>query len=249
MNLSRRSFFAGLIACPICAASARAESAHWAYEGHGGPADWGELDKSFTACSIGTQQSPIDLAGGIKADLVDLAFDWKPQAYKIANNGHTIQANAAPGSTIGLDGARFELKQFHFHTPSEHVLNGRRSAMEVHFVHADANGQLAVVGMLMKAGNALPAFAAIMADAPSKEGEKTAAAPIDPNSFRPESRTLYRYHGSLTTPPCSEIVNWNVFTNEIEVAQADIAAFQALFPMNARPLQTMNRRFLLRNGF
>ncbi|MBN8919097.1 MAG: carbonic anhydrase family protein, partial [Rhizobiales bacterium] len=72
------------------------------------------------------------------------------------------------------------------------------------------------------------------------------AAPLDPAGFLPAARGTYRYEGSLTTPPCSEIVDWNVFGAPIEVAQADIDAFRAIFPMNARPLQAVNRRFLLR---
>jgi carbonic anhydrase len=89
-------------------------------------------------------------------------------------------------------------------------------------------------------------FAAIMQVAPRSECETTLDKPLDPRQFLPASRALYRYEGSLTTPPCSEVVDWNVCEQPIEVAAADIAAFKAIFPMNARPLQPVNRRFLLR---
>jgi carbonic anhydrase len=247
MLLSRRYFSLGLLVCPLCAGAARAADApHWDYEGHGGAQKWGDLDGGYRTCSVGTEQSPIDLSGAVKATLDPLQFNWKPQAFKIVNNGHTIQANAAPGSTLVVGKVTYNLLQFHFHAPSEHAVNGKRFAMEVHFVHAAADGRLAVVGVFMQPGRKNAAFAAIMQAAPRTEGEKTLGEPIDPRQLLPASKTLFRYEGSLTTPPCSEVVDWNVFEQPIEVADADIKAFQAIFPMNARPLQPLNRRYLLR---
>jgi len=241
---------AGLLACPVCAGLARAEGAapHWAYEGHGGADEWGGLDQKFKACAVGSEQSPIDLKKATKADIGALKIDWVAETNKIVNNGHTIQANVAGASSAQLDGENFALKQYHFHTPSEHALEGARTDMEVHFVHANAAGKLAVVGVFMKAGAAHKGFAAIMAAAPKAEGEASLAAAVDPKSFLPKSKARFRYEGSLTTPPCSEIVDWNVFEQPIEVAEKDIRAFVNLFPMNARPLQAVGRRFLLKGG-
>jgi carbonic anhydrase len=247
MLLSRRRFSLGLLACPLCASAAQAADApHWDYEGHGGAQKWGELADGFKACGIGAEQSPIDLSGSIKATLDPPRFEWKPQAFKIVNNGHTIQANAAPGSTLAIGKDTYNLVQFHFHAPSEHAVNGKRFAMEVHFVNAAADGRLAVVGVFMQPGRKNAAFAAIMQAAPRTEGEKTLDQPVDPRQFLPAGKALFRYKGSLTTPPCSEVVDWNVFEQPIEVAESDIKAFQTIFPMNARPLQPLNRRFLLR---
>jgi carbonic anhydrase len=106
MLLSRRRFSLGLLVCPLCAAVAQAaDGPHWDYEGHGGAQKWGELTDSFKTCEVGTEQSPINLSGSVKATLDPLQIDWRPQAFKIVNNGHTIQANAAPGSelVIGKD--------------------------------------------------------------------------------------------------------------------------------------------------
>lgn len=248
MSSTRRSFLLGLLACPICAGMARAEDhAHWSYEGTTAPADWGKLDKTYAACSIGKQQSPIDLRNAVKTKIKPLVFDWKPQPFPVINNGHTIQANAAPGSSLTLDGQSYELKQFHFHTPSEHALNGKRSSMEAHFVHAGANGGLAVVGVLMRPGKSSPAFKAVMAAAPKTEGGTATSAPIDPALFLPKDHTLYRYQGSLTTPPCAEIVNWNVYAQQIEADAADMDAFHRLFAMNARPIQPLFGRKLARS--
>ena len=247
MTIGRRAFIAGLFACPVCAAVA-AEGPHWTYEGPAGADRWGDVDPAFKACSAGTQQSPIDLKGPVNAAVDHLKFDWQPEPFALVNNGHTLQANAKPGGTLMLGKDKFSLLQFHFHGPSEHALNGKRTAMEVHFVHSQPSGRLAVVGVMMKAGQKHPGFAALMASAPKAEGEGELAKALDPATFLPGRRTFFRYEGSLTTPPCSEVVDWNVFETPIEVAQADIDAFHAIFPMNARPLQTVNRRFLLKGA-
>jgi len=245
--LNRRGFLAGMMACPICARAARAEgAAHWEYDGAKGAEKWGELDPTFRACAVGSEQSPIDLADAVAAKLDHVEIDWKPQAFEIVNNGHTIQANAAPGSSLKIGKQSYALKQFHFHTPSEHALEGKRLAMETHFVHADANGRLAVVGVFLAAGAAgNAALTRIMKAAPAQPGSAKLDAPLDAETFVPSKGALYRYEGSLTTPPCSEIVDWNVFAEPVAVAQADIDAFKQIFPNNARPLQPRNRRFVL----
>ncbi|MBB6307005.1 carbonic anhydrase [Xanthobacter tagetidis] len=248
MSVTRRSFLSGLAACPLCAAVARAETGHphWTYEGHGGPKEWGALSADFQACALGSQQSPVDLDGAVETAQKPLAITWTAQPFKVVNNGHTIQADALTGAnSVALAGKAYELKQFHFHAPSEHAIGGVRTAMEVHFVHARPEGGLAVVGVFMTPGVSNAAFAAVMAAAPKAEGVAAAQPVIDISTLLPASRRLYRYEGSLTTPPCAEVVDWNVFAAPMAVAQADIDAFRAIFPMNARPLQAINRRFLL----
>ncbi|PWB95530.1 carbonic anhydrase [Methylosinus sporium] len=244
MAFTRRSFLAGLAACPLCAAAARAEGAHWTYDD---PEHWGAHDETAKACSLGAEQSPIDLTDAVKADTRPPKLGWKPQAFEIVNNGHTIQANAA-GGVAELGGRKFELKQFHFHTPSEHALGGKRLAMEAHFVHAGDNGDLLVVGSFLVAGAPNKAFSAVMAAAPKEEGKAALKAPLDASALLPKGKKFFRYEGSLTTPPCSEVAHWNVFAEPVAVAQADIDAFKTLFPMNARPLQPTHRRIVLSGG-
>lgn len=246
--MDRRKFLGSLIACPVCASAALAQEAapHWKYEGEHGAAKWGEMDSKFKACAIGGEQSPVDLTGAIHADLHRVAIHWKPEAFEIANNGHTIQLTAQDGGSIASARITYALKQFHFHTPSEHALGGKRTAMEAHFVHASSEGRLAVVGVLMTTGKRHEGFAEIMRAAPKREGEEKLRTALDPHSFLPQNRSFYRYEGSLTTPPCSETVEWSVFDSPIEVAEADVQTFRALYPMNARPLQATNRRFLLK---
>lgn len=249
MPLSRRSFLAGLAACPLCAGVARAEAGlHWTYEGHGGPDEWGSLDGDFKACAVGTQQSPVDLSALVDAEKSPLKLYWPKQGFEVINNGHTIQANVMGdnGGTLTVEGRTYVLRQFHFHAPSEHALDGTRTAMEAHFVHVHPEGGLAVVGVFIKAGRKNDTFSAIMAAAPKAAGKAPAPVPVVAARLLPQARSRIRYEGSLTTPPCSEVVDWNVFSTPIEVAQGDIDAFRAIFPMNARPLQAVNRRFLLK---
>jgi carbonic anhydrase len=242
--MDRRHFLAGLAglaACPACAVAA--ERSHWSYEGAHGPAHWGD------ACSTGSQQSPIDIGETIRAQLPPLRIAWSRKADTIENNGHTIQVNFGEGSSLTVGNEQFALLQFHFHRPSEHRLAGKSYAMEVHFVHRHAAGKLAVVGVLMTAGRANPAFNKVVATMPAKEGPAVPADPgIDPNRLLPARRGYYRYEGSLTTPPCSETVDWFLLTQPMPVAEADIDAFARLYAMNARPVQKLERRFVLRSG-
>jgi carbonic anhydrase len=257
MPIARRHLLAGLAACPACAAMAstalaapqkRRSAANWTYEGVTGPGGWSRLDAANRVCSLGTQQSPIDLAASIKAELPLPAVNWQPQAFAVVNNGHTLQLNAAPGSTASLGETRYALVQFHFHTPSEHTVKGEHTAMEVHFVHTGPEGRLGVLGVLMVAGEANPAFHAIMQVAPAKPGSAPLPAPLDPTALLPaDRRSVWRYEGSLTTPPCSETVDWVVLEQTLPVDAADIAAFRRIMPMNARPVQPLHRRFLLRS--
>ena len=253
MDLNRRralKVMAVLAACPLCGSGAFAAEGHqWSYEGAGGPDHWGDLDAASKVCASGSQQSPIDVERPIEADLPDLKIQWAKSADTIVNNGHTIQLNVAPGSTLMLGDDEYKLVQFHFHRPSEHLVDGKRFPMEVHFVHQHSSGRLAVVGVLMSAGKENPAFNKVVATMPDKERPAVKADPaIDPNGFLPDDLDYYRYNGSLTTPPCAETAAWLLLTDPIEVSEADVARFAKLYAMNARPVQKDNRRFVLKSG-
>jgi carbonic anhydrase len=171
---------------------------------------------------------------------------WRKRPDTIVNNGHTVQLNFAEGDTLTVGDRSYALTQFHFHHPSEHVIGGKAFAMEAHFVHAAADG-LAVVGVFLAPGRSNAVFNKIVSTMPLEEGPPVPADhAIDPNGLLPARRAYYRYEGSLTTPPCSETVDWLVLADRIEVAEADIARFAKLYPMNARPVQARNRRFILR---
>jgi carbonic anhydrase len=251
--MQRRELLKGLTVlglCPVCSRLAWAEGAHWSYEGEAGPDHWGDLAKENAACSVGSQQSPLDIAGVTEAELPDLELSWLTGGGKIVNNGHTIQVNVPAGSTLSAGGHVYDMVQFHFHAPSEHLVDGKPFPMELHFVHKKrGNGGLGVLGIFLEPGEPNAAFAAL-ADAFPKEHEQEAEAPAggNPNGLLPQSRKYWKYEGSLTTPPCSEVVDWMVLTDPIKVTQADIDKFTALFSMNARPAQPANRRFILVSG-
>lgn len=222
------------------------DGAHWDYEGANGPENWGKMAEANKACASGQEQSPIDLTGGVDAEVSNIALHWNPSAWSVVNNGHTIQVEGKDGGYATIDGERFELIQFHFHTPSEHTIDGRNYPMEVHFVHKNAEGRLAVIGVLMMPGGENPLFSNIMEKAPKEEASASLGV-IEQRGMIAPIDGVYRYQGSLTTPPCSETVLWTVLSTPILVSQKDVEAFQALFPMNARPIQPVNRRYVLRD--
>ena len=219
---------------------------HWGYEGAHGPDHWGSLDPGFAACGNGREQSPIDLTGAEQRALSEIGFEYAPSPISILNDGHTIQVNYAPGSGIVLDGMRYGLVQFHFHHRSEHTVDGGDFPLELHLVHADADGALAVVGVFLEEGAANEALAPVWRQLPAEAGRAArVAGTVDANALLPERRTTWRYPGSLTTPPCSEGVFWLVMTEPVTASREQIEAFRALIPINNRPVQPLNGRRLV----
>ena len=221
--------------------------ASWGYEPHNGPALWGTLDRAFRACALGTEQSPIDLTGGRRAELAPVEFDYGRSRIEVENTGHTIQINPEPGHGIVLDGTRHELSQFHFHRASEHLVDGVPYPMELHLVHRDGGGGLAVVGVLICEGEENAALAPAWACLPPDPGESRAiSGEIDLAALLPPFGTTWRYRGSLTTPPCTEGVAWIVPDEPLPMSPAQIAAFAAIYPNNRRPVQPLGDRDLWR---
>ncbi|MFN8528502.1 MAG: carbonic anhydrase [Anaerolineae bacterium] len=220
---------------------------HWEYEGEHGPGHWGELDSTYAACSEGLAQSPIDISGAQGVDLSDITFNYAPSALNIFNNGHTVQVAYDAGSSILYNGITYDLIQMHFHHPSEHTVNGEAFAMELHLVHRSASGNLAVVGVLLRESETDNANYAVLFDnLPTEVGDpQPTDLTVDAASLLPESKGFFTYNGSLTTPPCSEIVRWLVLTEPVEVSAAQLEAFATLFENDARPVQPLNGRDLL----
>lgn len=218
---------------------------HWDYQGSGGPERWGHMKPEFAKCSSGTRQSPIDIRDGIKVELDPVQFDYKPSAFKVVDNGHTIQVNVAPGNAIEVMGQRFELLQFHFHRPSEERIDGKAFDMVAHLVHKNLEGRLAVVAVLLEKGSAQPIVQSVWNNLPLEKGDEIAArAPIDLNRLLPAERGYFTYMGSLTTPPCSEGVLWMVMKQPVPISGEQIDIFARLYPMNARPVQSASGRLI-----
>ena len=245
MNVSKAipALFVATALC--CAHGVRAEGPHWSYQGHGGPAEWGELDPAFATCQLGKLQSPIDIRGAKAADLPAIKFDYKPSPLKVIDNGHSIQVNYATGSSIDVGGTRYELVQFHFHKPSEEKIDGKAHAMVAHLVHKGADGKLAVVAVLLDDGGTNSTIDTIWKNLPQEKGkEATVNATVDAATLLPADHGYYTFQGSLTTPPCSEDVRWFVLKTPLKITGSEITAFGKIYPMNARPSQPLNGRTL-----
>jgi carbonic anhydrase len=244
MNLRKRVAALSIVLALAFGGAAHGEGMHWTYGTHAGPAEWGALSPEFTTCKLGKHQSPIDIRGAAPADLPPIKFDYKPSPLKVIDNGHSIQVNYPPGSSIDVGGVRYDLVQFHFHKPSEEKINGKSHPMVVHLVHKSADGKLAVVAVLLDSGGASALIDSIWKNIPKQKEKETIVqnATIDATDLLPSSRGYYTFQGSLTTPPCSEDVTWMVLKDPVKIADAEIAAFGKIYPMNARPTQPLNGR-------
>ena len=243
--MKTRLFAAGIMLFSSTAFSA--EGVHWEYSGEAGPDNWAKLSPEFSACT-GKNQSPINLTGFIEAELDPIAFNYKAGSSEILNNGHTVQVNAAPGSSITIDGVQFELKQFHFHAPSENLINGKSFPLEGHLVHADKNGNLAVVAVMFTEGEPNKGLEKAWAQMPGEAGGKqTLSSSISPTEILPQYRNYYRFNGSLTTPPCSEGVRWLVMKHYATASKEQIDKFaHVMHHPNNRPVQKVNARPVLK---
>ena len=230
---------------PPRATKPAAHPEHWDYNGEGGPQHWGAMKPEFAKCSTGSRQSPIDIRDGIRLQLDPVQFDYKPSAFRVVDNGHTVQVNLAAGNSIEVMGRRYELLQFHFHRPSEERVDGRQFDMVAHLVHKDIEGRLAVVAVLLDRGSAQPLVQTVWNNLPLEKGDEVVArGTIDLNALLPSERNYFTYMGSLTTPPCSEGVLWMVMKQPVPISAEQISIFARLYPMNARPVQSASGRLI-----
>lgn len=223
----------------------------WGYEGTLGPEHWGDLKAEFALCETGTAQSPIDVpsANATSAEAPKLEFHYQPIALRVLNNGHTIQVNAG-GGYLSVDGERYNLAQFHFHTPSENFIDGKPFAGEMHLVHKSTSGKLAVVGVMLAPGDENSALERAWRVAPAEEGPERSVnnVYIDPTAMLPSSRAYFHWKGSLTTPPCTEGVEWFLMDKPLEVSASTLGVMEKTMHHNARPTQPLGSRAVLHVG-
>jgi carbonic anhydrase len=234
----------------------------WHYEDQ---AEWGALEDSdpsvpvpqnypYSVCGIGRTQSPVDLTGKNKEiKSYGLVFKYQKFAADFVNNGHAVQEipleNDAYRGKLLIGRLEYPLIQFHFHTPSEHVMNGRQFPAELHFVHIRDDGKAAVVGVLIEEGSKPNAtLQTIIDNTPKEPGENPSGVVVDPWSLLPNARKKYTtYAGSLTTPPCSEGINWYVLERPISATAQQIEQLRSLEHDNHRLTQPLNGRMVVRN--
>jgi len=228
----------------VCGAADHGEHhVHWGYQGKGGAAHWGDLQADYATCKLGKLQSPVDIRGTEKADLPALGFHYENGPAEVVNNGHTIQVNLANAGSAALASGSYKLLQFHFHTPSEEKINGKAFPLVAHLVHRNEDGKLSVVAVLFKLGKENPVLAKVFAAMPTEaDGKAELPGGLNPADILPAKQGYYAYIGSLTTPPCSEGVRWQVLKDPVELSAAQLKAFKKLYPMNARPVQPLNGR-------
>lgn len=208
----------------------------WTYENVDA---WGET------CATGDEQSPIDLVEAQDADLPDPELDYRPATATVADTGHSVQVAFADGGTMALDGETYTLRQFHMHTPSEHHVDGSSYAAELHLVHENADGELAVLGVLVDEGEPDPLLGDVLEALPAGEaGPVELDEPVDVDELLPDDLTTYRYDGSLTTPPCTEGVSWLVLTTPVTWSAEQIDDLAGRHPDSHRPVQPHGDRTL-----
>ena len=267
MDFSRFVFLLFFVACLSLTACSGYETeadehggshvVHWGYQADDGPSKWGAMKSEWRLCADGREQSPIDIANTEQIQLPEAAIDT-PSAAQVdvlnqagvigaLDNGHTIQINSKTGETLTVGEKTYALVQFHFHAPSEHTVGGEHYPMEMHFVHQAAEGALAVVGVFIEAGTENPGITPLWAQLAEASGtESTVRVPKEfaDQIFSGGTTPIYHYSGSLTTPPCSEGVQWYIRKTPTEFSRDQIAAFTAVYDHNNRPVQPLNERAL-----
>ncbi|CAI9268034.1 unnamed protein product [Lactuca saligna] len=225
----------------------------YARDGHMGPEKWGEIRKEWSACSNGTMQSPIDMSSQ-RVEMVvtsnKLFRNYKASNATVNNRGHDIMlAWEGDAGSIRINGTEYALKQAHWHSPSEHSINGRRYDMELHLVHLSTDDKIAVIAVLYNIGapdhflSKLTVNITAMID---QKGEHGHSGVIDPKEIQMSNRRYYRYIGSLTVPPCTEGVVWTISKKIRTVSKDQVKllreAVHDYAENNARPVQPVNHR-------
>lgn len=219
------------------------QASEWGYEGQSGPEHWGDIAPE---CSLGKNQSPIDITRSVEADLSPLTVNYTGNLVSLTNNGHTLEAHVEGDNSFTINDNTFTLKQFHFHTPSENLIHGKQFPLEAHFVHADSKNNLAVIALMFDVGEANPQIASLISTLPAKGDTITFDQSFPVSAWLPRiGEDYYRFSGSLTTPPCSEGVRWFVLQNNKDLSQAQVDALHKAMGDNNRPIQPLNARLVL----
>lgn len=233
----------------LCMTSVSAYASHWSYEGEGSPEHWGELDDAYKTCQSGMNQSPVNIDSTVKAHLSPLKTRYIDGPVTLTNNGHTIQAveKTDTQDTITLDKQSWTLQQFHFHSPSENTVHGKKYAMEMHLVHKNAEGELVVVAVMFNKGAANTELNKLWSIMPGlAEQSTTLQAHLDLNKLLPKNKTYWRFSGSLTTPPCSEGVTWIVMQHPMTLSAEQLEKFKhTMHHDNNRPIQLLHGRVVV----
>ena len=180
---------------------------------------------------------------------LNIFYSPKTLISKVENNGHSIQFDFEMGDSINYKNDIYYLKQIHFHEPSEHKINGVIYPIEMHMVHLNKAGQISVLGILGEEGDESQLFEFFESFLPIENGaEKDIHQNIDLSSLFLNANNYYSYSGSLTTPPCTEGVNWVVFKTPIILSVGEVLKLKNNMPVNNyRNEQPLNDRLVKLN--
>ena len=225
---------------------------HWSYEGETAPEYWAEIEEN-SDCG-GANQSPINIIE-INAQPVpsvknlEIMYSPKTILKQVNNNGHSIQFDFNQGDSIQYMESTYHLKQIHFHEPAEHFINGIKYPIEIHLVHQNSEGNITVLGILGAEGNESQLFEFFESFLPLKNGEtKSIESELDLTTLFPKNKSYFSYQGSLTTPPCTENVNWIVFKDPIILSLEEVLKLKNNMPINNyRNEQPLNGRTVYYN--
>ena len=223
----------------------------WTYSGDKGPEHWGELEPAYGACARGDKQSPVALseAMAVSVPCEPLRFRYRSSALYITNDGRALRLGYDRGSFLVWDGLSYELVELRFHVPAEHVIDGHQADAELQLIHGNNRGDIAVVAVPLIAGPRVnQILRRVLDNAPSRPGESFHGrnVGVNPLFLLPGRKDYFVYDGSLTQPPCTEGVRWFVLHTPLEVAAADMERLARLVGQNARPLQHMAGRQVIK---
>ncbi|MFN8673536.1 MAG: carbonic anhydrase family protein [Candidatus Sericytochromatia bacterium] len=246
LSLSIAITFGLFSACNNTTSNEPAKKVHYTYEGEDGPSHWGDLSPEWKLCKDGKAQTPIDIDTNstTKTSLNPLTFNYSEVPLKIINNGHTVQVNFPAGNSVKVNDKEYSLLQYHVHVPSEHKINGKSSDMELHLVHKASDGELLVVGVMINKGSKNDNLNSFFDNLPEKEGPEVSKDTVkfNPLNILPKDTKYFNYSGSLTTPACSEGVNWHLLQSSIEASEEQLNKFSKIYKLNSRPIQPLNGR-------
>lgn len=225
--------------------SEKIETPHWGYNGDKGPEHWSEIDPGYSTCN-GSYQSPIDIRSDKCQDRnTNLEFCYHPFYIDLINNGHTLIEKIIEPKAMSFDGVEYTMLQFHFHTPSEHHIDGFAHPMEIHFVHQSEKGEYAVIAVLVDYGKEKSSFLSHFTNSiPHHINEeiKTNEKAEPSEAFPSHTENFFYYEGSLTTPPCTEGIHWIVFEETIEATEEQIESIHRVIKDDNRPIQQIGSR-------
>lgn len=215
----------------------------WTYSSDRGPDSWADLDAAYAMCDIGRAQSPVDLTPAEPGERGDLAVSYHLNRLTSVDTHRTLKIEAEPGGVLTYAGRQYDFVELHFHAPSEHAESGSLADLEAHFVHRAPDGSLAVVGVFFdETEDPQPVDEVLSAIPPEAGGTSTDEHLRDIQRLIPLGSRRYRYLGSLTTPPCSEGVQWIVMEDHQSVGRSALASYRNRYPANNRPIQPRNDR-------